>query len=272
MSVVPHDVITQIALRRCDAILVISMECTCAAWRAALRADEVELWRVMVLSRFPRVASIYEALPAHKRSYRLMYKTQLRAEHVHRADEPKTSIGEDYIFTVEVVHKQTVMLSSTCRFHAAQTDEQEQQTVFLESGDIWSEQPEWVAPVMSTLEHAQDNAQLDTLASLRDEWKTRSFVTRVSDLCTVQLTANALDTSNSSGDCLWFDSEPLPMRSHALLFEHPAATPAKPMAYITFFPDDGDCHLNFDKIIDDWGSTPMPAKDLLRYLEHFPPW
>lgn len=118
----PAELLVEVARRVQGARQLVTMQSVCRGWRVALIAQDAELWKPVLLRRFPRVEKMLELhrTPADYESirwawthrvhcepvnYRDVFKAQLLAEAppatmLHAYDLP---FLDDFIFTVEFV-------------------------------------------------------------------------------------------------------------------------------------------------------------------------
>ena len=106
----PADLLAHVARMSCSARLLILMQSVSRAWREAVLAVHEELWRLAVLTKFPRVRALLAASPQLDGvSFRDVYRSQLKAQRLPpqpvdwRRSPPKPTCKlNDFVFTLEL--------------------------------------------------------------------------------------------------------------------------------------------------------------------------
>ena len=95
----PADLLVHVAVQLCSGPGLTGMECTCSAWRAAIRSPGPEemLWKLVTLEKFPRVERVLKVKPTTK-TWREIYRSQDRTAPVARP-KPK---AEDFVLSFEL--------------------------------------------------------------------------------------------------------------------------------------------------------------------------
>ena len=95
----PADLIVHVAVQLCSGPGLTRMECTCSAWRAAIRSPGPEemLWKLVTLEKFPRVERVLKVKPTTK-TWREIYLLQRKNAPVPRP-KPK---AEDFVLSFEL--------------------------------------------------------------------------------------------------------------------------------------------------------------------------
>ena len=126
----PADLIVHVAVQLCSGPGLARMECTCGAWRAALRGPgrEEMLWRLVTLDMFPRVERILKVKPTTK-TWREIYLLQRYNARLTPSPKPK---AEDFVLSFEL-RKGDQMLAEG----AAQLVSPPEDDTALESAPLW---------------------------------------------------------------------------------------------------------------------------------------
>ena len=106
----PADLLAHVARMSCSARLLILMQSVSRAWREAVLAVHEELWKLAVLTKFPRVKALLAASPqSDEISFRDIYRSQSKAERLPpqpvewRRSPPKPTCKlNDFVFTLEL--------------------------------------------------------------------------------------------------------------------------------------------------------------------------
>ena len=106
----PADLLAHVARMSCSARLLVLMQSVSRAWREAVLAVHEELWRLAVLTEFPRVKALLAASPQSDGvSFRDVYRSQLKAQRLPpqpvdwRRSPPKPTCKlNDFVFTLEL--------------------------------------------------------------------------------------------------------------------------------------------------------------------------
>lgn len=106
----PADLLAHVARMSCSARLLILMQSVSRAWREAVLAVHEELWKLAVLTEFPRVKALLAASPQSDGvSFRDVYRSQLEAQSLppqpvawRRSPPEPTCQGTDFVFTFEL--------------------------------------------------------------------------------------------------------------------------------------------------------------------------
>ena len=95
----PADLLVHVAVQLCSGPGLTRMECTCSAWRAAVRSPGPEemLWKLVTLEKFPRVERVLKVKPTTK-TWREIYRSQHRTA---PAAPPKPK-AEDFVLSFEL--------------------------------------------------------------------------------------------------------------------------------------------------------------------------
>ena len=95
----PADLIVHVAVQLCSGPGLTRMECTCSAWRAAIRSPGPEemLWKLVTLEKFPRVERVLKVKPTTK-TWREIYRSQHRTAPV----APPKPKAEDFVLSFEL--------------------------------------------------------------------------------------------------------------------------------------------------------------------------
>ena len=95
----PADLIVHVAVQLCSGPGLTRMECTCSAWRAAIRSPGPEemLWKLATLEKFPRIERVLKAKPTTK-TWREIYRSLHCTAPVARP-KPK---AEDFVLSFEL--------------------------------------------------------------------------------------------------------------------------------------------------------------------------
>ena len=100
----PADLIVHVAVQLCSGPGLTRMECTCSAWRAAIRSPGPEemLWKLVTLEKFPRVERVLKVKPTTK-TWRDIYQLQHRTAPV----APPKPKAEDFVLSFELKKGET---------------------------------------------------------------------------------------------------------------------------------------------------------------------
>ena len=106
----PADLLAHVVRMSCSARLLILMQSVSRAWREAVLAVHEELWKLAVLTEFPRVRALLAASPQSDGvSFRDVYRSQLEAQSLppqpvawRRSPPEPTCQGTDFVFTFEL--------------------------------------------------------------------------------------------------------------------------------------------------------------------------
>ena len=102
----PADLIVHVAVQLCSGPGLVRMECTCSAWRAAIRglAQDDMLWKLVTLEMFPRIERVLKVKPTSK-TWREIYRLQHCTAAVARP-KPK---AEDFVLSFELKKGEQVL-------------------------------------------------------------------------------------------------------------------------------------------------------------------
>ena len=134
----PADLIVHVAVQLCSGPGLTRMECTCSAWRAAIRSPGPEemLWKLVTLEKFPRVERVLKAKPTTK-TWREIYRSQHRTAPVARP-KPK---AEDFVLSFELKKGEQMLAEGAGQLVSPPEDAQH-----LESAPLW--EPEQAPKVL----------------------------------------------------------------------------------------------------------------------------
>ena len=95
----PADLLVHVAVQLCSGPGLTRLECTCSAWRAAVRSPGPEemLWKLVTLEKFPRVERVLKVQPTTK-TWREIYRSLHRTAPV----APPKPKAEDFVLSFEL--------------------------------------------------------------------------------------------------------------------------------------------------------------------------
>ena len=125
----PADLIVHVAVQLCSGPGLTRMECTCSAWRAAIRSPGPEemLWKLVTLEKFPRIERVLKAKPTTK-TWREIYLLQRYNAPVPRP-KPK---AEDFVLSFELRKGDQMLAEGAAQLVSPPEDETD-----LESAPLW---------------------------------------------------------------------------------------------------------------------------------------
>ena len=149
----PADLLVHVAVQLCSGPGLARMECTCSAWRAAIRSPGPEemLWKLVTLEKFPRVERVLKAKPTTK-TWREIYRSLHRTAPMARP-KPK---AEDFVLSFELKKGEQMLAEGAVPLESPPEDadhlksaplwEPEQAPKVLQ--DHWDDpsKPLWAAP------------------------------------------------------------------------------------------------------------------------------
>ena len=134
----PADLIVHVAVQLCSGPGLTRMECTCSAWRAAIRSPGPEemLWKLVTLEKFPGIERVLKAKPTTK-TWREIYRSQHRTAPVARP-KPK---AEDFVLSFELKKGEQMLAEGAAPLESPPEDAQH-----LKSAPLW--EPEQTPKVL----------------------------------------------------------------------------------------------------------------------------
>ena len=133
----PADLIVHVAVQLCSGPGLTRMECTCSAWRAAIRSPGPEemLWKLVTLEKFPRIERVLKAKPTTK-TWREIYRLQHRT--LVARPKPK---AEDFVLSFELKKGEQMLAEGAVPLESPPEDAQH-----LKSAPLW--EPEQAPKVL----------------------------------------------------------------------------------------------------------------------------
>ena len=133
----PADLLVHVAVQLCSGPGLTRMECTCSAWRAAIRSPGPEemLWKLVTLEKFPRVARVLKVKPTTK-TWREIYRSQHRTP----VARPKPK-AEDFVLSFELKKGEQMLAEG-----AGQIESPPEDAEYLKSAPLW--EPEQTPKVL----------------------------------------------------------------------------------------------------------------------------
>ena len=164
----PADLIVHVAVQLCSGPGLTRMECTCSAWRAAIRSPGPEemLWKLVTLEKFPRIERVLKAKPTTK-TWREIYRLQHRT--LVARPKPK---AEDFVLSFELKKGEQMLAEGAVPLESPPEDAQH-----LKSAPLW--EPEQAPKVLRDAWDQYDPDPLfdDPPHPLLSIWVTRDLQT-----------------------------------------------------------------------------------------------
>ena len=165
----PADLLVHVAVQLCSGPGLTRMECTCSAWRAAIRSPGPEemLWKLVTLEKFPRIERVLKVKPTTK-TWREIYRSQHRTAPVARP-KPK---AEDFVLSFELKKGEQMLAEG-----AGQIESPPEDAKYLKSAPLW--EPEQAPKVLRDAWDKYDPDPLfdDPPHPLLSIWVTRDLQT-----------------------------------------------------------------------------------------------
>ena len=162
----PADLIVHVAVQLCSGPGLTRMECTCSAWRAAIRSPGPEemLWKLATLEKFPRVERVLKAKPTTK-TWREIYRSLHRTAPV----APPKPKAEDFVLSFELKKGEQMLAEGAVPLESPHEDAE-----YLESAPLW--EPEQAPKVLR--DHWDDPGTFwESPPPLLSIWVTRDLQT-----------------------------------------------------------------------------------------------
>ena len=128
----PADLLVHVAVQLCSGPGLTRMECTCSAWRAAIRSPGPEemLWKLVTLEKFPRVARVLKVKPTTK-TWREIYRSLHRTAPV----APPKPKAEDFVLNFELKKGEQMLAEGAGQLMSPPEDAE-----YLESAPLWEQE------------------------------------------------------------------------------------------------------------------------------------
>ena len=125
----PADLIVHVAVQLCSGPGLTRMECTCSAWRAAIRSPGPEemLWKLVTLEKFPRIERVIKVKPTTK-TWREIYRSLHRTAPV----APPKPKAEDFVLNFELKKGEQMLAEGAGQLMSPPEDAE-----YLESAPLW---------------------------------------------------------------------------------------------------------------------------------------
>ena len=197
----PADLIVHVAVQLCSGPGLTRMECTCSAWRAAIRSPGPEemLWKLVTLEKFPRIERVLKVKPTTK-TWREIYRSQHRTP----VARPKAK-AEDFVLSFELKKGEQMLAEGAVPLESPPEDAKH-----LKSAPLW--EPEQAPKVLRDAWDDPDTTLWEPPYPLLSIWVTR-------DLQTVPLYVEARCEDGTEGaagkpSLRWYQVQELPEIPH----------------------------------------------------------
>ena len=247
-AALPRELLELVAFALPSAKDLVALQQANVTWRDILRGLD-ELWRLLALRRFPRLAAILRCVgAATPPSYRELYRRQLMAE---CADRPKAAVTPpslaDFVFTVEV-HSSGQLKASWTGSFGDPSELQEREVMF----EGWIEPgPEWFRALKADCSadpprSASANECVATIYSTR-------LMHTVKLYCSTPWVLATAECGGEDEDPVCFPPMPLPCQCQHLAsinfrqnHIHEACNDLKPLPELSLtIPSDGAMRMDF---------------------------
>ena len=183
----PADLLVHVAVQLCSGPGLTRMECTCSAWRAAIRSPGPEemLWKLVTLEKFPRIERVLKVKPTTK-TWREIYRSQHRTA---PAAPPKPK-AEDFVLSFELKKGEQMLAEGAAQLVSppvvqSESSEDAEDATNLTSAPLW--EPEDAPKVLRDYWQTEPS-ELSSLWNSEPTPKLSIWVTR--DLRTAPLYVN----------------------------------------------------------------------------------
>ena len=162
----PADLIVHVAVQLCSGPGLARMECTCSAWRAAIRSPGPEemLWKLVTLEKFPRIERVLKVKPTTK-TWREIYRSQHRTP----VARPKAK-AEDFVLSFELKKGEQMLAEGAVPLESPPEDAKH-----LKSAPLW--EPEQAPKVLRDAWDDPDATLWEPPYPLLSIWVTRDLQT-----------------------------------------------------------------------------------------------
>ena len=278
----PADLLAHVARMSCSARLLILMQSVSRAWREAVLAVHEELWKLAVLTEFPRVRALLAASPQSDGvSFRDIYRSQLEAQRLPprpvdsgRSPPKPTCQQNDFVFTLEL----------KCGDHRSSWTGQLRWSHHNQAGNRWLALR---MPRETSLWQAGTSCPLKTIVQ---QWMTDpdgAAEVHLSMLVTWRMRTvrivhkHKLAKYEPINDSVWFKRAELPIKSDESWKLHGPDTPlhaARRHAEFGINVATGRLAMSWridqaaEQGSDQIRATPMTRREALVYLERCVPW
>ena len=282
----PRELVVAIARAAKHGGVLTRMLQVCRAWRGALNAEIISLWRETALARYPRLHGIVASAGAQAPCYRTLYRNQLDADATARTQTLRDAAPDpgldQYVVTIEL---------EVARLSEVDVDQYVIARLSFRMDQTPINAGEFCVSVTLTKEAAYDRlippipldgvveTASDAAAMIANFGSIKVYVTRLTDMKTTRLMASGVAMVDEDYD-VCFQRRDMP-RTGQLFGNTGVNAESQPAIKAWYYPRTArfDFHLYETPMRDDDGTPIKDARDELmtvlevkRYLARFAVW